>query len=181
MGAPVPLPYPSSLGDVEPGGFEDRTQRNMDTLAIAVGNRAAETSAGTTFPTSPSEGQVFTYIADATNGVLWSFVYHATGSSYDWWFTGGAPLLGTVTTSQTRANAAYGDLATVGPAVVLPFAGDYMVTLGARIISPSGELGFMSYAIGASAAADTEALWVGGSASTGGQSSAKSESETEPH
>jgi hypothetical protein len=60
---------------------------------------------------------------------------------------------------QSIASATYGDLATVGPTVVIPRAGYYNVGLGCESYSGNaGENGIMSYSIGATAAVDADGM-----------------------
>lgn len=90
-------------------------------------------------PASPVNGQEVYYVADATNGVLWHLRYNAaSASAYKWEFVGGSALVSVVSSSQsggTGATAA--DLATVGPAVVLPLAGDYDPMMTVRTSNPT--------------------------------------------
>ncbi len=167
MGA-TPLPHPWVPG-TEESPFEQRVQENFDKLATVQGSFASITAPGTVFPTTPFEGQRFTYIADATNGVLWEFVYHATGSAYDWWFVGGPPLYAEVTTEETTTSSTYAALATAGPVVTLPLAGDFMVSLGCRsYASANSREVWMSYDIGATGAVDADAVRNYGAASVDG-------------
>jgi hypothetical protein len=119
----------------------------------------------TALPTSPRDGEICFYEADATNGVVWMLQYDpgAVGS-YDWRFVGGAPLFSEVATSETRVLNSYGDLATVGPSVTCPLAGDYDVHIGANVDIDVIATAWMSYAIGASAATDTDGLRLGSGA-----------------
>jgi hypothetical protein len=95
-----------------------------------------------------------------TSGVRWNFVYDTTdGSTYPWLFVGGPPLYAEVLTAQTETSTTYDDLTTSGPAITLPVAGDYDVGIGCDgWNSAPGEAAYMSYAIGASAADDTDAV-----------------------
>ena len=153
-----PLPHPWIPG-TEEAPFEARLQENQDKIAKRLGELTPLSAPGTTFPINPHEGQKFTYIADATNGVLWSFEYHATGSAYDWWFVGGAALLANVNTFETRTNTSFGDLATVGPTVTAPLAGDYEVSFGSHIRNDTvNQDSFVSFSVGASAATDADGV-----------------------
>ena len=120
----------------------------------------------TTLPSVTTEG--FQIIYDTgTSGIRWQFVYDTTdGTTYPWLFIGGPPLRSDVATSQSRANAAYGALATAGPSLTNPLAGDWDLGTGARVTSPSGELAMYSYTIAGGAALDVDAVFLGGSAST---------------
>jgi hypothetical protein len=79
------------------------------------------------------DGQTVDFVADGTNGVIWRLRYNASGGTYKWEFDGGGPLTAEVSTAETTNTGAYGDLTTVGPSIVVPLAGDYEVTYGAKI------------------------------------------------
>lgn len=116
---------------------------------------------GTSLPSSPVDGHLYDYLADATNGIVWRFRYNAgSASSYKWEFIGGAPLFAIIDTQETAPITTYGDCATVGPSIVLPLAGDYDVTIGAQVYGSIGAAGktAMSYAIGATAAAAADEI-----------------------
>lgn len=86
---------------------------------------------GSSPPSSPKEGDLWILPADA-NGRLWAFRYNATsGSSFKWEFIGGNDLYAYVSTSQTTSSASYADMATVGPSITVPRAGDYTGEFGA--------------------------------------------------
>lgn len=90
----------------------------------------------TSLPGSPYDGQVVYYqsAAMATLGVVWQLRYRATASgSYKWEFIGGSPLNDFIFTSEATSSATYVDLATVGPSVTIPLAGDYEWSWGALI------------------------------------------------
>jgi len=116
---------------------------------------------GTTIPTaSLINGRIYMYEADTTNGVVWMLRYRsASASSYKWEFAGGRPLVSTVETQQTTTSGAYVDLATVGPQVTIPRAGDYDVEWG----SQSGgtvatSLLYVAVKRGAAATADADSI-----------------------
>jgi hypothetical protein len=93
----------------------------------------------TSLPASPQAAQPCLFLADATNGVTWHLRQRlGEPGSYKWYFVGGSEMLGYVATSQSRANTAYGDLATVGPSITLPVAGDWEVEVGAYAFIGSG-------------------------------------------
>lgn len=121
----------------------------------------------TALPTSPTPhyGDRCTFIADNTNGVFWDLMYDGSGS-YPWKKVGGPPLTNEVDTQQSKSGAAttYGDLATTGPDVTTPLAGDYIVEHGCHEYSNSaGYYGYMSYAVGGTGAADADATFMAGS------------------
>jgi hypothetical protein len=120
------------------------------------------TTSGTIFPTSPADGNIFVYLADATNGVNWTFKYNAgSASSFKWEFIGGPSLYAEVTTGEARTNAAYGALTTSGPAIALPFAGDFDVAIGfAGSDATAADAGYMSYDIGGTGAVDADLVEV---------------------
>lgn len=115
---------------------------------------------GTTFPLNPPDGYEFVYTADATNGIQWRFKYNqGSASSYKWEIVGGGPpLRAEIATSETRANVAYGALATAGPSIILPFAGDYDITIGFHGNAPASDLCRMSFDIGGTAAVDADSV-----------------------
>lgn len=92
-------------------------------------------SAGTTFPASPINGQVFTYIANAASGILWHFRYNSgSASAYKWECIGGTSL-------GYENNGTRWDLNTPGSpggeqnadSIVVPLIGDYEVDFSASI------------------------------------------------
>lgn len=109
-----------------------------------------------TLPASPVDGQEIYYLADATNGIIWHLRYRAAASgAYKWEFVGGSSLFSEVTTAEATTTSTYVALATAGPLITLPLAGDYMVEHG--MIGHSGAddvIALMSYDIGATAAGD---------------------------
>lgn len=118
---------------------------------------------GTTLPSSPVDGQLFVYVADATNGIEWLLKYNSgeTGS-YKWRYIGGPPLYSEVTAFETLSNnGTYTDLATVGPQLTVPLAGDYLVRHGMYAVAGENgynSFGYMSYQIGGTAASDADAI-----------------------
>jgi hypothetical protein len=89
----------------------------------------------TSLPAAPVSGQQVVYVADATNGVLWTLRYNAgSASPYKWEFVGGSPLTLTDVTSNTitTIQPTWANLPT-SPATVgwtAPLAGDYIVQYG---------------------------------------------------
>lgn len=117
----------------------------------------------TALPANPQFGDVVTYIADATNGVAWNLQYDASGT-YPWKFIGGSSLFNTVEADQAIAPSVgrtWGDLATVGPTVTLPLAGQYDVMWGARMwntANAGSPLMAISFG-GAAPVYSSEAMW----------------------
>lgn len=115
----------------------------------------------TSLPASPVDGQEV-YYDTGSNGVVWHLRYRAgSASAYKWEFVGGGALYDEIAASGSRANTAYGDVTQVGPAVTLPLAGDYEVGHGGTLAAQNlqGAFILMSYAIGATAAVDADAVW----------------------
>lgn len=113
-----------------------------------------------TIPTSPENGQLWVY--PGANGVRWLFQYNAASvSAYKWEFIGGSPLYSIIGTTGTESTASltYVALTTAGPAIALPFAGDYDIDHGCHSNNNVTNAGtYMSYDIGGTAATDTDGL-----------------------
>lgn len=87
---------------------------------------------GTTLPQTPSNGQFFSLALGS--GVVWNLRYNATSASaYKWEFIGGPPLVHSVAASEATTNNFYSDLTTDGPTLTIPFKGEYLVNLTARV------------------------------------------------
>jgi hypothetical protein len=119
----------------------------------------------TSLPGSPVDGQEIYYAADPSNGVIWHLRYRAGASgSYKWEFIGGSALVSEVSGEETRSDSTYGDLATAGPDIVAPLAGDYLISGGCRLYQPTGQQinALVSVKIGTDAASDSDRLvqWV---------------------
>jgi hypothetical protein len=86
----------------------------------------------TSLPVSPIDGQIIYYRASASDGVIWQLRYNSSSASaYKWEFIGGGSLFASVGsdtygTWETYSSLTYGDLATVGPSIVAPLAGEYI-------------------------------------------------------
>lgn len=115
------------------------------------------TDRGTNLPASPFDGQEYSLVVDATNGVVWRFKYNAgSGSSFKWEFVGGSPMVGTVDTPEA-ANfvGTWGDLATVGATVTLPRAGDYLLQARSLVTCGAGaDVLYIGLAVGATSPPD---------------------------
>lgn len=122
---------------------------------------------GTSFPTNPTPGDGYIYVADSTNGVLWQFrFYKPAGATGYWAFVGGPPLYAEVATSESTTSGSYTDLTTVGPTITLPFAGNYRIDFGAAILpTAAGSAGAIGLSIGGSGIASGDAAM--GTATTG--------------
>jgi hypothetical protein len=110
-------------------------------------------------PGSPSKGDRCVFIADEANGIFWNLIYDGEGE-YPWKKIGGPPLFAEVETQEGTKSTSYANLATTGPSITAPLAGDYMVGIGAYILSEEASTGAyrMSYAIGGTAASDNDAI-----------------------
>jgi len=124
----------------------------------------------TVLPSGATHGAVMVLSVDPANGVYWRFRYNAESSSpYRWEFLGGPPLFSEVTNADTTTSGAYVAIATAGPSVTLPRAGDFMVSSGARIFSNADlTSNYMSYDIGGTGAVDADAINYFSGASVGG-------------
>ncbi len=73
-------------------------------------------------------------------------------------FIGGSPIYAEVETSETTNSTTYVALATAGPSISVPVAGDYVVENG-FVLSSNTSTGhsFMSYDIGGTGAVDADA------------------------
>jgi hypothetical protein len=115
----------------------------------------------TALPANPVDGQECYFVADATNGVLWHLRFNAaSASAYKWEFVGGQALLNVVDAGETTTITTYANLATVGPQLTTPLAGEYEIAVGANMQAWTFTATFdmrMSYAAGATTAADGDA------------------------
>jgi len=143
---------------------EEALSTSFDTR-LDVLEPVAPANVVTSLPGSPSDFQVVSYEADATNGVYWRLMYVPTQpAGKRWVYIGGNPLSDEILTQQTRANVAYGDLTTAGPQVTVPLAGDYELHAGALgFISATGNsILAASLKLGAAAASDNDVVsWQG--------------------
>lgn len=127
----------------------------------------------TGLPAIPSDGQEICYQADAANGVVWRARYNAASASpYKWEIVGfGDGLRSQVDADQPTSSAAFVDLATAGPSVVVPLAGDYIIEFGCGMYTSTGAglSAFMSFAMGATAAVSIDGIWYQPSSNVGPQ------------
>ena len=84
----------------------------------------------------------------------------ASPSSLKWEYVGGTALYSEIPGQEQGPNSTvYGALATAGPSIALPLAGDYMVEIGCRsYATANGQSGWMSYDIGGTAAVDADSI-----------------------
>ncbi len=132
---------------------------------VTTGN----TASGTSFPSGPTNGDEFIYIADATNGIRWAFQYNSgSPSAYKWEFIGGDPLLSAINTTEATNSTSYTALSTAGPSVALPLSGDWLVRIEVTCNSSPLATSWMSYDIGGTGAVDADALRNGASLTAAG-------------
>lgn len=138
----------------------DGARRNDEKLAEYIqSGLPGFIAAGGSLPTTPNDGDIVYYVADDTNGIVWAFRYRsASGSSYKWEFIGGPPLEAEVATEESTTSTSYAALATAGPAVALPLAGDYFVSHGYTGRTDAVVGAHMSYDIGGVGAADADSI-----------------------
>jgi hypothetical protein len=132
--------------------------------------KASGTSFVTTLPASPVDGQEVYYQSTtagtgggatdtmATVGAVWHLRYRAaSASAYKWEVVGASPMQVGVDASETTTSTSYAALATAGPAITLPLAGDYLVSVAARTYGTTQNgSGYMSYDKGATGALDID-------------------------
>lgn len=98
-----------------------------------------------------------------TDGIKWHLVYRSAAPTYKWEFIGGSTWAAPeIATNQTTASTTYVDLATVGPTLNAPLAGEYDIEIGSTAstaaVSTNGAV--MSYSNGATAAADNPSAFL---------------------
>jgi len=137
---------------------DEAVQRNFETIALQSGDQ----STITTLPTVPFNGQEVFYLADDTNGIVWHLKYReASASTYKWEVVGGPPMFAEVATQQSTGSGTYAALATAGPSLTVPLAGDYDVEIGAQVFNGTACQANMSYDIGGTGAVDADSWEVG--------------------
>jgi hypothetical protein len=117
----------------------------------------------TALPASPADGQECILTDSLTVGTyFWRLRYVAGRASNKWVFVGGSPIEAEAAGSVNTASTAYVDLG--GPSIALPVAGDYLIEMGHRNWQTGATgtcWGYMSYAIGATAPSDADAVFTG--------------------
>ena len=90
----------------------------------------------TALPTTPFDlEQVVLNLNASYPGVEWQCTYN---SSTGYWDAIGPPVTSYIDTRETTSSNSPADLSTVGPTVVLPYEGDYVITAGAYFGYSSG-------------------------------------------
>lgn len=161
---PVSVPVPTrSPGDLLTSALWNAQVRDNINKLLERGHRvltvaqfAALTGLeGTKGTVAPDE--VYLEV-DSTNGVLWHLAFESGEATYKWRFLGGPPLYSEIAASETTTSGTYAALATAGPAIALPRAGDYDVDIGGALGLPSTLAIYMSYDIGGTGAVDADAI-----------------------
>lgn len=99
---------------------------------------------------------------------MWTFKYRSAATTYKWEFIGGPPLEAEVTTDESTTSTSYAALATAGPSVTAPLAGDYIVATSSRQYNATAAASDLhSFDIAASGAADADAAFTSQNAASG--------------
>lgn len=113
----------------------------------------------TSLPASPHDGQEIILTDSTTAGTYhWRLRYVSGRSSNKWVCVGGVGAYQEVETSESTSSTSYTALATAGPSFTVPLAGDYLVEIGFESNASTTTENWMSYAIGATAAADADGI-----------------------
>lgn len=147
---------------------------NSSITSAKLAPGATSASFVTSLPSSPVDGQIVFYQSStagtgggttssmATVGAVWQLRYNASSSSaYKWEFVGGTTIFHHIDTYESLGAgvATYSDLATVGPRVKAPLAGEYSILIGAGFKhNVSGGVAYMSYSAGVTAAGSGEEI-----------------------
>lgn len=131
-------------------------QENFDALA-----RQAPIEA-TALPSTPFDGQVIYFVADATNGVVWQLRYNASSTSaYKWEFVGGQPLQAQATAQVTLPTlASFTDFSDASPTIALPLSGDYDLEYGGHLAHSGNGQGILLQPVATGLAAGTVAAYL---------------------
>lgn len=95
---------------------------------------------------------------DAANGIQWHLGYETSESTFKWRMLGGPDMEAVVETGEGTGSASFVALATVGPSIAIPRAGDYDVTTGCNGGYSGTQTGMMSYDIGGTGAVDADGV-----------------------
>jgi hypothetical protein len=139
----------------------------VEYLAVNPSTGQTPPSAGialvTALPGSPQDGLEVILTDSLTAGTFhWRLRYVAARATNKWVFVGGSPLQASVDTSETTASAAYAALASAGPSVVVPVAGDYEISVESLQTGASNNADAQrlhSFDVGATGAIDNDAAW----------------------
>jgi hypothetical protein len=110
----------------------------------------------TTLPGSPADGQE-TILVDSTAAPTYAWRLRFNSTLAKWQCIGGVPKVVTVATAEATSSTTYANLTTNGPDFTTPVAGDWQITVQARITAESGSnIAFMSYDVGGTGALDID-------------------------
>jgi hypothetical protein len=135
---------------VPPAAFwNEQVRDNLNSLVAA----------GTALPSSAVDGESFYYVADATNGIVWHLRYRAaSASAYKWEYVGGDSLQALVDTAQNTISTSFTDLATAGPQITLPLAGDYLCDMNLVLYNNGSNFTFAAVKFGAATTLEADGL-----------------------
>jgi hypothetical protein len=114
---------------------------------------------GTTLPATPADGQEAILVDSITNpSYQWRFRYNAGSSSaYKWECIGSTPLRATeIQPQESITNAGWVNLATVGPQVTVPRAGEYDIHFGCAQQSAAANYAGYAPKLGAAAVSNND-------------------------
>jgi hypothetical protein len=103
-------------------------------------------------PASPFDGQAiyFQSASMAEAGVIWHLRYRAaSASAHKWEFVGGPPIASEVAAQQGTKATSFVDLATAGPSITAPLAGDYEIGVAMRGINAAADFAVSGLLVGA--------------------------------
>ena len=104
-------------------------------------------------PASAPHGTEVVLVVDAANGINWRMKFNAySASGYKWEFIGGPPLGAFISTDETiTGDSTWRDPATVGPTIVAPRAGEFLINAAMSTYNTSGASAgqYLGVAIGA--------------------------------
>jgi len=113
----------------------------------------------TALPASPVDGQRVVLVDSLTAPTFsWHLMYVAAKASNKWVAIGGEAVSWVPNQDSRGVTATYAALTTPGPQVTVPVAGIYTVEMSVVLIANGGWSMWMSYDIGATAAADVDAI-----------------------
>jgi hypothetical protein len=160
-GDPIPTGGVQLAGNLAANGAFTGGGAGLDVIALASFPPASPTDGDTHWLELPSS-----YDPVGGKKLRWLVTYDSANAV---WLATGPALYAEVQTSEATPGAgAYGDMATVGPSIALPRAGDWIIEVGYENeanIAGATTLA-MSYAIGATAAVDADAAMLGWSGTT---------------
>jgi len=112
----------------------------------------------TSLPGSPADAQEH-ILVDSTSAPTYAWRLRFNSALAKWEFIGGRSKVSEVATSENTSSTTYAALATAGPSIVIPVAGDYIVETGAMVLAASTNItGLMSYDIGGTGAVDADSI-----------------------